>query len=345
MSTRALKETRHPALALLACASLFALWRRARRRPDGRRPERLRGRDPAGLDPARHRSRSRTRTRWARGRACPGAACARPAAPPASTGRASTRWACSPRARPTRSRSGCASWPGRRPDAVDASPCSGRCPLGTASTPSPRARHRASPTRAGCSSPASTRSRATDPTGAPPVRRGHRRDPAYYIDDFRIDKIADPAGPPPNTTGLSSTFESGTTEGWTSRTGTEVVAVSTADAHSGTTSLLTTNRTATFRGPNFNVTNVMFNGSRYRVSLWAKLAPGLGAAPAAAREPPAQRGHGHDVPHRHRQHERDRGRLGAARRHLRRRAGQQLAVPLRRVGQLAGRRSTSTTSR
>ena len=48
----------------------------------------------------------------------------------------------------------------------------------------------------------------------------------------------------------------------------------TADAHSGTRSLLTTNRTATFRGPAFNVTNVMFNGSRYRVEVWVKLAPG-----------------------------------------------------------------------
>lgn len=53
-----------------------------------------------------------------------------------------------------------------------------------------------------------------------------------------------------------------------------MVAVSTADAHTGTQSLLTTNRTSTFRGPALNVTNVMFNGSRYRVELWAKLAPG-----------------------------------------------------------------------
>ena len=96
----------------------------------------------------------------------------------------------------------------------------------------------------------------------------------YYIDDFRIDKIADPAGPPPNTTGLASTFESGTAEGWTPRIGREVLTVSTADAHSGTGSLLITNRQAAFDGPNFNVTNVMFNGSRYRVSVWAKLAPG-----------------------------------------------------------------------
>ena len=102
---------------------------------------------------------------------------------------------------------------------------------------------------------------------------------SYYIDDFRIDKIADPPGLPPNTTGLASTFETGTSEGWTSRTGVEVVAPSTADAHGGSFSLLTTNRTAAFRGPNFNVTNVMFNGSRYRVSIWAKLAPGEAAAP------------------------------------------------------------------
>jgi GH35 family endo-1,4-beta-xylanase len=38
--------------------------------------------------------------------------------------------------------------------------------------------------------------------------------------------------------------------------------------------LLTTGRQAAFDGPRFDVTNVMFNGSRYRVSLWVKLAPG-----------------------------------------------------------------------
>ncbi len=97
---------------------------------------------------------------------------------------------------------------------------------------------------------------------------------SYYIDDFRIDKVADPPGPPPNTSGLTSTFESGTTEGWTPRIGPEVVAASSADAHSGSFSLLTTGRTTAFRGPAIDVSNVMFNGSRYRVSLWAKLAPG-----------------------------------------------------------------------
>jgi endo-1,4-beta-xylanase len=97
---------------------------------------------------------------------------------------------------------------------------------------------------------------------------------SYYIDGFQLTELAPPPGPPGNTTGHAAAFESGTTEGWASRTGTEIVSVSTADAHTGTRSLLTTNRTNTFRGPALNVTNVMFNGSRYRVELWAKLAPG-----------------------------------------------------------------------
>jgi endo-1,4-beta-xylanase len=102
---------------------------------------------------------------------------------------------------------------------------------------------------------------------------------SYYVDDFSIVKIADPPGPPPNTDGLVSTFESGGREGWGPRIGDETVTVTSADAHSGANSLLTTGRTTAFRGVAVNVTNIMFNGSRYKVSLWAKLAPG---------EPPTQ---------------------------------------------------------
>ena len=36
---------------------------------------------------------------------------------------------------------------------------------------------------------------------------------SYYVDDFSIVKIADPPGPPPNTNGLVSTFESGASRG------------------------------------------------------------------------------------------------------------------------------------
>ena len=97
---------------------------------------------------------------------------------------------------------------------------------------------------------------------------------SYYLDDFSIVKISDPPGPPPNTTGRSTNFDDGTTQGWTPRIGDETLAVTAADSHSAPNSLLTTGRTTAFRGPAIDVTNIMFNGSRYKVSVWAKLAPG-----------------------------------------------------------------------
>lgn len=101
---------------------------------------------------------------------------------------------------------------------------------------------------------------------------------SYYVDDFSIMLLAPPPGDPPNTTGLTATFESTTTEGWRPRIGNEMLTVTSADQHSGMYSLLVTNRTAAFQGASIDVTNIMFNGSRYRVSLWAKLAPGESSA-------------------------------------------------------------------
>ena len=48
---------------------------------------------------------------------------------------------------------------------------------------------------------------------------------------------------------------------------------STADAHGGTHSLLTINRAAAFDGPQISVSNKMYNGSQYSVSVWVKLGP------------------------------------------------------------------------
>src|SRR5262249_36955562 len=93
---------------------------------------------------------------------------------------------------------------------------------------------------------------------------------SYYLDNFSIKLVA----PPPNTTGAATDFEDNTKQGWAPRIGRETLTVTTADAHSGSHSLLTTGRQAAFDGPKFDVTDVMFSGSRYRVSLWAKLAPG-----------------------------------------------------------------------
>jgi len=79
---------------------------------------------------------------------------------------------------------------------------------------------------------------------------------------------------PPDTSGIHSDFEDGTTQGWRPRIGDETLTVTSGDAHGGTFSLLTTGRTTAFRGPSINGAGKMCNGSQYRVTVWAKLAPG-----------------------------------------------------------------------
>ncbi len=98
---------------------------------------------------------------------------------------------------------------------------------------------------------------------------------SYYIDDFSV-LVAAAVGcaTPPDTSGIHSSFESGTTEGWRPRIGRETVAVASADAHGGNFSLLTTGRQAAFDGAAINAAGKLCNGSRYAVSVWVKLAPG-----------------------------------------------------------------------
>ena len=72
--------------------------------------------------------------------------------------------------------------------------------------------------------------------------------------------------------GLATNFEDGGLDGWSSRAGASL-ANSTADAHSGTHSLLVTNRTHAYDGPQISVSNKMYNGSQYSISVWVKLAP------------------------------------------------------------------------
>jgi len=97
----------------------------------------------------------------------------------------------------------------------------------------------------------------------------------YYLDDFTIQEVpALGCSDPPDTTGIHTNFEDGTTQGWRPRIGRETVVATTADAHSGSFSLLTTGRQQPFDGPSINAAGKLCNGSRYTISLWAKLAPG-----------------------------------------------------------------------
>jgi len=95
---------------------------------------------------------------------------------------------------------------------------------------------------------------------------------SFYLDNVVIDEIAGPPGGPQDNSGLSTNFEDGGLDGWSSRAG-ATLTNTTADAHSGTHSLLVTGRTAAYDGPQINVSDKMYNGSQYTVSVWVKLAP------------------------------------------------------------------------
>ena len=79
--------------------------------------------------------------------------------------------------------------------------------------------------------------------------------------------------------GITASFEDGGLDGWSSRAD-STLTNTTADAHSGAHSVLITNRTHSYDGPQISVDNKMYNGSAYSVSLWVKLAPGATAADA-----------------------------------------------------------------
>lgn len=80
---------------------------------------------------------------------------------------------------------------------------------------------------------------------------------------------------------FTSGFEDGTVEGWTSRGGVELEA-STAQAHSGEYSLLTTGRDAAWKGPAHNMNDVLGAEGVYEFELSVRLADGEDDAPIAA---------------------------------------------------------------
>ena len=98
---------------------------------------------------------------------------------------------------------------------------------------------------------------------------------SFYVGDVMISELAPPPPDPSqqDNTGISTNFEDGGADGWSSRSGSSSVANSTAAAHGGTQSLLTTNRIANWDGPQINVSNKMYNGSKYNISAWVMLVP------------------------------------------------------------------------
>lgn len=95
---------------------------------------------------------------------------------------------------------------------------------------------------------------------------------SFYLDDVVITEISGPPGGPQDNSGITTTFEDGGNDGWTARASAHLTN-NTTTAHGGTHSLLITNRMASWDGPQINVSNKMYNGSSYGVSVWVKLGP------------------------------------------------------------------------
>ncbi|ACB74389.1 Endo-1,4-beta-xylanase [Opitutus terrae PB90-1] len=94
---------------------------------------------------------------------------------------------------------------------------------------------------------------------------------AYYLDDFTITGGSD--GPPPDTSGLATDFETGTSEGWGPR-GPVTLTPTTETAATGSYSLRVTGRTASWQGPTINVLGKLSKGSRYAIGVRVKLLAG-----------------------------------------------------------------------
>jgi endo-1,4-beta-xylanase len=103
---------------------------------------------------------------------------------------------------------------------------------------------------------------------------------SFYISDVVIGELAPPPPDPSkqDNTGISSTFEDGGLDGWSSRSGSSTLTNTTAVAHSGTHSVLVTGRIGNWDGPQINVSNKMYNGSRYSISVWVMLQPTDGSS-------------------------------------------------------------------
>lgn len=118
------------------------------------------------------------------------------------------------------------------------------------------------------------------PTGLTLYIQSSSATDSFYISDVTIGQLS-PAPLSPSqqdNSGISSTFEDGGADGWSSRSGSSTVANSTDVAHTGTHSLLTTGRIANWDGPSINVSDKMYVGSEYNISAWVQLTPADGSS-------------------------------------------------------------------
>jgi endo-1,4-beta-xylanase len=93
---------------------------------------------------------------------------------------------------------------------------------------------------------------------------------SFYLDDVTITEISGPPGGPQDNSGITTNFEDGGLDGWSSRSGSSVLTnVAISNGPDGDTNGLSiTNRQASWDGPQISVSNKMYVGSQYSISVW-----------------------------------------------------------------------------
>jgi endo-1,4-beta-xylanase len=99
---------------------------------------------------------------------------------------------------------------------------------------------------------------------------------SFYISDVKIGELAPPPLPPSeqNNAGISTNFSDGGVDGWSSRSGSSTLTnevSSIPDPAGNTHSLLTTGRVANYDGPQISVSDVMYDGSVYDISVYVMM--------------------------------------------------------------------------
>jgi endo-1,4-beta-xylanase len=101
---------------------------------------------------------------------------------------------------------------------------------------------------------------------------------SFYIDDVTISELSPPPPSPSqqDNSGITTTFADGGLDGWSSRTGSSTltnVVPPVLDPNGDARSLEVTGRIANYDGPQINVSNKMYDGSVYNLSVWVLLTP------------------------------------------------------------------------
>jgi endo-1,4-beta-xylanase len=101
---------------------------------------------------------------------------------------------------------------------------------------------------------------------------------SFYIGDVVISELSPPPPTPSqqDNSGITTTFADGGLDGWSSRTGQSTltnVAPPVLDPSGDARALLTTGRVANYDGPQISVSDKMYPGSVYNISVWVMLQP------------------------------------------------------------------------